>query len=260
MLQTRVHFRSLSPPEHHSIIGAPNRFDGENALPVFRGQKVILDLDYVLHRLNVTHAQFERNRRLAKALTRGVNEIGELAHPAFFYKEKQILDISPDRVQLEGSYVLESDLLSEKLSNAQTVLVGIVTIGRALEDWAKAAKIQNGLTYAFAFESLALVAIDMAGKDFLLKIEKNLKKKGLYLGVPLSPGESAGWTIRDQRTIFEMVEDEVEGVSITDTDLLLPKNSASFAIGVYDHPVREEGETNCTYCSMRDRCMYRKKE
>jgi hypothetical protein len=229
-------------------------------LTVFFGKKVALDLDYVLHRLNMTQAQFQRNRRLAEALAKGLREIEELAHPTFFYKEKRILTISPGQVQLEGSYVLESNLLSDKLSDAQCAFVGIVTIGKELEVRTKAAKIRNGLTYAFAFESLALVAIDMTAKDFFLTIEEELKEKGLYLGVPLSPGESIGWPIKDQRTIFEMVKDEVKGLSITETNLLLPKNSASFVVGVYDHPVREEGETNCSYCSMRERCMYRKRE
>jgi hypothetical protein len=214
---------------------------------------------YALHRLNLTQAQLQRNRRLQEALSGGIEEIQGITTPSLFYKEKNILRIAPPLVALEGGFTVESDLVCEKLSEALSVLVGILTIGSGLEERAREVKKRDGLTHAYAFESLALVALDMAAKEFFTGIEEDLEKRGRYLGVPLSPGETLGWNLEDQRTIYAMLEDEVEEITITDSHLLLPKNSASFVVGIYDYPVRREGETNCTYCSMRDRCAYKKR-
>jgi hypothetical protein len=227
-------------------------------LPVYFGEKVFLDLDYVKHRLKTTGERLERNKRLAEALKYGIGVVSELAEPAFFYQRRKIVSVSTRSITLEGPVSFNCELLAEKFSNAGSVFAGIMTIGDKLEKRGRELKSEKGLIYSFAFDALALIAMDMAAKDFFTSMEQGLGSENLFLGAPMSPGESRGWAIEDQGTIFSMLEREVENVTINEASVLIPKNSASFIIGVYDHPTRAENDTNCIYCSMREKCMYSK--
>ena len=98
----------------------------------------------------------------------------------------------------------------------------------------------------------------MAMEKFFTSYEHELGQEGLFPGVPMSPGETTGWDTRGQCSIYAILRDELEGVSITASCILIPKNSISFLVGMYDHPVKKEGDSHCTYCSMRENCFYRK--
>jgi cobalamin-dependent methionine synthase I len=147
-------------------------------------------------------------------------------------------------------------VVAERLDGAHACIVGIATIGAGVEEAARDMK-ESGFLHSFALEALGAVAIDAAMEEFFRHVDSVHSESGEYVGVPFSPGETEGWNIEDQRTIYEILGEELYDVRITDSCLLIPKNSVSFLVGIYNHRVKEEGDSHCNYCSMRDKCLYK---
>jgi hypothetical protein len=157
---------------------------------------------------------------------------------------------------VDGTTLKVGEVVGKNLDNAHACCIGIATIGTGVESEARTIK-ERGLLYSFALEALGAIALDAAVEEYFHHMENTLSASGNYLGVPLSPGETIGWPLEGQRRIFKLLQEELQDVTITESCLLVPKNSVSFLVGLYDHQVKEEGDSHCNYCSMREKCLYR---
>ena len=79
-------------------------------------------------------------------------------------------------------------------------------------------------------------------------------ERGWRTGMRASPGQE-GWAIEQQRQLFSLVPAERVGVRLTESCLMIPRKSVSFAIGL--GPQMQADETPCDYCSKRKRCFWR---
>jgi hypothetical protein len=231
---------------------------GDGDLPVYRGSRVEIDIDYVLHRLHIDEKRAGNNVSFLRAVKENIPVVEEKVVPAVYHRAYGLKLDAGGTVSLDGSVLEIGDVVRGKLEDAESVCIGIATIGDGVEEQARTVKTQRGLTHSFALEALGAIALDLALEEYFNTYEEKMIPDGLYTGVPLSPGETTGWRLEDQRTIYSLLEDEVEGMSITESCFLIPKNSVSFLVGIYDHQVKDENESHCNYCSMRDRCMYRR--
>jgi hypothetical protein len=229
-------------------------------LPVFNGKRITLDLDYVLHRLRLGEEQRSRNVRFVEALSDGIGVVRQNAEPSVFYREHAYSQRVEGRVDIDGFALNVGEVVSGNLIDAQSVLIGIATIGSGVEEKAREAKGVQGLTHSFALETLGAIALDMGIEEYFTRYDEKLATSGLFTGVPLFPGETEGWVLEDQLTIYNALQDELVDVSINQALMLIPKNSVSFLVGIHDHPVKGENEFHCDYCSMRDNCLYRRVE
>jgi hypothetical protein len=225
-------------------------------MPLFKGNKVDLDFEYILHRLRIDEAQSSRNRLYVQALKEGIPLVLQRARPIICYRYHAFSWTSRGVMKVDGTTLRVGEVVEKNLDGAYACCIGITTIGTGVEDEARFMK-EKGLLYSFALEALAGIALDTAMEEYLHYMEDALTESGNYVGVPLSPGETVGWPIEDQRRIYELLEEELENVTITDSCLLIPKNSVSFLVGLFDYKVKEEGDSHCNYCSMREKCLYR---
>jgi hypothetical protein len=231
--------------------------NGGSSVAVYRGGPVEIDFDYVLHRLRIDDVQSSRNARYVAALQSGIPVVTDKAEPFIFHERFDHFWEGQGNLRAGASLLAVGDLVWEQLREARSVSVGIATIGPGVEEEMRQTKERHGILPAFALESLGAIALDMVLEEFFTDYEARLKKNDLFLGVPMAPGETTGWDTRDQCSIYSLLQGELEGVTITESCLLIPRNSLSFLVGMYDHPVKKEGDTHCNYCSMRDTCLYR---
>jgi hypothetical protein len=229
-------------------------------VPTYRGKEVQIDLEYVLHRLRIDDTQAARNRPYVEALTEGLPVVTDLAVPMVFHQGRELLWEEPLTLRVDGTLMQVGELVQRHLSEAQSLCIGIATIGRGVEEEAARAKKERGMLHSLALEALGAIALDISLEGYFREYENRLDGEGLYVGVPMSPGETVGWDTRDQCSIFSILEEQLTDVSITESCLLIPRNSVSFIVGIYDHPVKKEGDSHCNYCSMRDSCLYRRQQ
>jgi hypothetical protein len=225
-------------------------------MPTFTGRTINLELQHVLHRLHIDEADSARNKPYLEALKQGIPLVIQKARPHIFYRTGTFSSASRGEIVFNGSTLRVGELVGGMLNGAHACTIGIATIGAGVEEASRDMK-QRGLLHSFALEALGAIALDLAAEMYFRHMDGLHAESGEYLGVPLSPGETRGWPIEDQRTIYELVEEELVDVAITDSCLLIPKNSISFLVGIHDHPVKEENDSHCNYCSMRDTCLYR---
>ena len=225
-------------------------------MTVYSGQNIQLELQHVLHRLHIDDAGSTRNKPYVEYLKRGIPLVAHRAQPRVYYRTQSFSWTSQSMMELHDAALDVGEVVTERLDGAHASIVGIATIGAGVEEAAREMK-ESGLLHSFALEALGAVALDAAVEEFFLHVESVHAESGEYVGVPLSPGETEGWTIEDQRTIYEILGEELCDVRITDSCLLIPKNSVSFLVCIYDHRVKDEGDSHCNYCSMRDKCLYR---
>lgn len=225
-------------------------------MPLYNGHRIDLDLTHVLHRLHIDDADSALNRPYMEALEQGIPFVAHRVQPCTCYRTHSFSWTSQGVMEVDGTTLRVGEVVEEKLSGAHACCVGIATIGAGVEEAARTEK-EKGLLQSFALEALGAIALDAAIEEYFRRMDDLCAGSGEYLGVPLSPGETIDWSIEDQRTIYELLSEELQDVSITDSGLLIPKNSVSFLVGIYDHQVKEEGDSHCNYCSMRDKCLYR---
>ncbi len=82
-----------------------------------------------------------------------------------------------------------------------------------------------------------------------------LAERGWRTSSPLSPGEGV-WSIREQRTIFGLLEPDEIGVRLLPSYVIDPVKSLTVVFGAGASPMGVEGMTNCDFCSIQDRCRY----
>ena len=225
-------------------------------MAVYSGQHIQLEFQHVLHRLHIDDAESARNRPYVESLERGIPLVARLAQPRVYYSTHSFSWTSRGVMELHDAALEVGDVVVERLEGAHACIVGIATIGAGVEEAARDMK-ESGLLHSFALEALGAVALEAAVEEFFRHMDSVHAESGEYVGVPLSPGETAGWNVEDQRTIYEILDEELRDMRITDSCLLIPKNSVSFLVGIYNHRVKEEGDSHCNYCSMRDKCLYR---
>ena len=197
-------------------------------MPVYRGGPVEIDFDYVVHRLRIDDVQSSRNARYVAALKAGIPLITDNSEPAIFY-ERFEHTWEREGILRAGTSVLKvGDLVWKQLRDARSISVGIATIGPGAEEQIRRVKEQHGILQALALEAISAIALDVTIEGFFRRFEEQIGETGLFAGVPVSPGETIGWGIEDQRTIYSLLQTELRGITITESCLLIPKNSVSF--------------------------------
>jgi len=66
--------------------------------------------------------------------------------------------------------------------------------------------------------------------------------------------------IEIQPDILKIVDAERRiGLTVTDTNIMIPRKSVSAIIGIYNGEKVIENKKNCENCNLRDKCAYRKR-
>jgi hypothetical protein len=79
-------------------------------------------------------------------------------------------------------------------------------------------------------------------------------ERGLGSGMRAQPGQE-GWSIWQQKVLFDLLPADDIGVRLTESCLMIPRKSVSFAIGM--GPEMRPDRVACDFCSKRHRCQWR---
>ncbi|MDD3031294.1 MAG: vitamin B12 dependent-methionine synthase activation domain-containing protein [Atribacterota bacterium] len=174
-----------------------------------------------------------------------------------FVKVKQFC-LGSGKILLSNKQSLQFDnKLVEQLADIKYAVFCIVSVGHFLED-----KISE---YFSSGEAPKAMALDAAGtvairnfRDCMCKlIRQKAEDMGLKVIGSFSPGEE-GWTIDQQKTIFQIIPADKIGVNITDSYMMVPKKSLSFMIGIGIKPkIFKNKENSCKTCKAVN-CQFRK--
>lgn len=182
-------------------------------------------------------------------------EIGDIVQPAACYDQFPVEAFLHDRVRLAGGVTLGGGPVVQVVCGAEALVVAVVTVGPAVDQHLKQLQASNQRFKALVLDELAAWAVDQVRQQLYQQLGDQFRARGWRTSTLLSPGESA-WSVRDQRTIFQLLDASQIGVSLSPGYVMQPLKSLSLICGAGSQPLGVEGLTNCDFCSIRDRCTY----
>jgi hypothetical protein len=131
----------------------------------------------------------------------------------------------------------------------------VCTIGPALE--AEVTRLSSGgeMLKAVVLDAIGSVAAEATAAHIDASIAAEAAREGLKTSCRASPGYG-DWDVREQAAIFKLLPAERIGVRLSDTFMMSPRKSVSFAMHVAAEPERLRSENSCDNCGRKD-CRYR---
>lgn len=177
-----------------------------------------------------------------EAVKRLVKEADNIAIPKAIFKECFINDHGYDFITLDGIKFI-SRIIAVNLSKENRAFPYIVTCGTEIQDWA------NSKEDKFEKKTAELIAQEILIQchSFLKNyIENNFNTGNL---ARVNPGSTIDWELKEQKNIFNILEDEVKSTGVTLDSNFFMHPSKTYS-GIYFH--NETEYKNCYMCNAND--------
>ena len=108
---------------------------------------------------------------------------------------------------------------------------------------------------AVVLDAAGSVAAEAAAEYMDRAIQERAAAEGLRTSCRASPGYG-DWDVREQKALFGLVPAGRIGVRLSESGMMIPRKSVSFAIHIDENPTRMRSENSCRNCDRED-CPYR---
>ncbi len=194
-----------------------------------------------------------RRPRLVAAAERALADGLPLLTPRVVYEQLAVREVRHERILLENGHALTGPLVARQLMSAQSVVVLLCTVGRAIEELSLRA-LESDPVYSLALYGVGSAATEALSTAACRYFGQQAAEQGLLTTFPLSPGLE-GWPIeRGQPEIFRILDAAAIGVELSPSFLMRPVKSTSLVVGI-----GKQIDTNariCDFCSRRYTCSF----
>jgi hypothetical protein len=156
--------------------------------------------------------------------------------------------------------VLHIGRKADLVTPARRALVGVVTIGPALEQKVQELQASGKSILSYLLDSAGVVALGSAGEALRGLAEEAAEELGWGVSPSLSPGSLVGWSLRGQHELCGLLSLEEIGVRLTSHSVLEPHKSASGLIGLGPGYDSTRVGSVCKYCALQDTCWRRRED
>jgi hypothetical protein len=241
---------------NYSII---NKIEDQH-MPILDKWDLQLTTDQVL-RAQGADPEVIRSRRpkLVKSTEEGLVRAEPLLQPLVLYEKYQVKAFMHERLELvphnsdQGKHYLSSQLIGQKLSSAQEIIVVLCTIGSDLDN-SVSSLFKVDPMIALAIDGVGSAAVEMLAIQACNYFEDQISNEGLKPTIPLNPG-MVGWPVEiGQPQIFSLLDSESINVTLTESCMMIPNKSLSMVIGIGEG--FSSTGSSCEYCSLKGICRY----
>jgi len=198
-----------------------------------------------------------RKPRLVALAVQALEEGRQLIEPVATYRVLPVKKMSHERIMLGGNARLTGPLLSQQLACAQEIALIVCTLGHRLEKRVSAL-LPEEPAYAFALDGFGSMAAEALGLAVCAGLEAEAHARGMYTSVPLNPG-MIDWPVEvGQPQIFGALDAGRIGVTLNESDQMIPHKSVSMVLGISQYPFGEGWP--CDFCSLNATCRYQNRE
>jgi len=131
----------------------------------------------------------------------------------------------------------------------------VCTIGPALEAEVTRLAGADALLEAVVLDAIGSVAAEAVADHIDTIIAAEAAREGLRVSCRASPGYG-DWDVREQAAIFKLLPAERVGVRLSESCMMMPRKSISFAVHIAEKPEMLRSENSCSNCGRTD-CLYR---
>jgi hypothetical protein len=217
-----------------------------------------------------------RGRRVQPGLLRDARaaiDLGQtLWQPVAVYDWFDVLKVSGEEVRLAPACADEATRNDRQetvlhigpkaglMAGARRALVGVGTIGPALEARVHELQAAREVLDSYLLDSAGVVALGAVGEALRCLAEEAAAAEGWGVSPALSPGSLVGWPLTGQRVLCGLLPLAEIGVHLNGYCVLEPHKSFSSLIGL--GPDFHSGKVGsvCKYCSLQDTCWRRRED
>jgi len=194
-----------------------------------------------------------RSPRLIDIAEKALEKVEGLLDPQVLVKEFKVTGFKHNKLELEGGKKISGALVTGHLVGASYITVAVCTMGSKIDGYASEV-MDDDIVLGLAIDGVGSAAVESLANAVCHEIEVKAADDGFQTTIPLSPG-MIGWGVEEgQPLIFDLVDPDEIGMSLTPYHLMVPRKSLSMIIGI--GPNISSGERICDYCSMRETCRY----
>jgi hypothetical protein len=180
-----------------------------------------------------------------------------LIEPAAVWDTFPIREFRHERLTLANGTRIGGGPVASVVAGATDLVVGLCTVGGAISQRISEQLRSDQRLRALFLDDLGSWAVDQVRQQLCRRIEDDAASCELRASASLSPGESE-WSVAEQAVIFSLLATREIGVSLNESMVMFPVKSLSLIVGIGPGPLGVEGASNCDFCTIRERCGYRR--
>jgi len=183
-----------------------------------------------------------------------------LFEPKGIYSKVMIRNISSEgRINLENGLHLEiNNSMLNLLRGTSYLAFGLSTIGNHLEEKVAELFAKNEYPKAIALDAVGTVASRFLSQYIRSVVCQEAKEQNLQTTKYFTPG-TFEWDTNQQKNIFKIIPADKIGVKLTESCMMVPKKSLSWATGAGENIITpSKKDDSCQICQAIN-CQYRKK-
>lgn len=186
-----------------------------------------------------------------------LEEAKGLVKSKVIWQEVNVLGKGEQEIYLDNKLTLRGSLLPKVLGSAESAVLFAMTIGSSIDQRVKD-YIDKGQTLeAFILDSAGSAIMAKVANTAISEIVETYKAKHLSATFPLGPGHSYWKGLEDVRSIISFLKGDQIGISLTNSNLMLPKKSIAMVIGIGSNLPDFSNKTHCDFCHLKENCNMR---
>ena len=185
--------------------------------------------------------------------------LGELrvcCNPRYGYilEEGDIIDRENLRV---GNIILNpGKIITSAMRNADYYAIFTATVNTGFDEWLKKLKERDDMLWNFVADALGSIIAEAVVERLVNQLENDVACDGMLISNNYSPGY-CDWKLIEQKKLFSLFPDNITGIKLTDSCLMLPIKSVSGIIAVGKNVKKKA--YGCDICNMKN-CVKNKKK
>jgi len=229
-------------------------------MPILHSIPITLDAEDVIASPNRGQHRPALVRHAEEAIALGQT----LWEPECVYDWFEVRSVDGERAIIAGpdgaETVLQVGRKADLMAPARRVIVGVITIGPALEQKVSELQAAGESMMSYLLDSAGVVALGAAGEALRRLAEDAAEELGWGVSPLLSPGSLVGWPLRGQHDLCGLLPLEQIGVRLTKHAVLEPHKSASGLVGMGPGYEATRVGSVCKYCALQKTCWRRREE
>ena len=195
--------------------------------------------------------EYQPSSRIISLVNDYIDNYHDFIAPSYSYTFCNIESVEGDRVEIEGSIILESKTIAGLAKRCYKLAIFALTIGNHLEEMVGYLA-ENGLVLqATVLDAVGSGATEKLAAHIEERIKKIANAGGLITSRRFSPGY-CDWEVDQQEKVFQALNGDTAGIRLTESLLMMPRKSISgiIGIGLPDNDI--ENYNPCRTCKKKD--------
>jgi len=230
-------------------------------MKIIRDIRIRIDEEEVLRYQGYPYKKEKKINKMIMQITREEIKHGALlVKPQGVYCKEMVKEINPSgKVYLKNECSLDfNSSMIQFLKGVNQLILGLVTIGRELEEKVSELFSQGDYSRAIALDAVGTVSVTYF-RDYVNNIVcQETREQNLQITRVFSPG-SHDWEISQQENIFQIVPADKIGITLSESYMMYPQKSLSWLIGSGKKiavPFKKQNHS-CKIC-LAENCQFRK--